>query len=803
MQKVHLLCNAHIDPIWLWPREEGIAEAISTFRVAADFCEAYEGFIFNHNEAVLYEWVEEHEPELFRRIQALVKAGKWHIMGGWYLQPDCLLPSAEGFLRQIEVGNRYFAEKFGVKPTTAVSLDAFGHTRGLVQIMKKCGYDSYLFMRPGGFIPEHDFIWEGYDGSTLHAHCIRGGYNTHFGTAAPRLQEVLADPHTNPELMLWGIGNHGGGPSKLDLESINEIICQQPQGQILHATPEAYFAQVDWSKVKTERRSMQHIFTGCYTSMNRVKKAYRQLENELITTEKMAAAAGLDADFAEAEKALLFAQFHDILPGTMIRKGEEQTLRLLGYGRELLERIGNKAFFRLSAGQPKAKDGEIPVLVFNPHPYPVTQQIEVEFQLADQNWNDNEVTLVRVRSRDGRYLPAQVEQESSNLNLDWRKRVVFTATLEPMSMNRFDCELYIVKALRRPIDPCEQTDTHYVFDNGHMQALINKQTGLLDRYVVDGKVILTEGSSCIGVFRDHEDPWKMDNQIFNQPIGTFEALSSEEANRFRGYPEAGHPNVQVIENGAVRTKIQAIFRNRNSFAVITYCLPKQDSHIDVQLKLLANDVNTMYKLRFHTALESPAFFGQTAYGTEPLRTDGQENSFQKWCALRSGNDCFAVLNQCHYGGSVDDATVNISLLRTCVYSAHPIEGRPTTDNDRSHDPIDMGEHDFAFRLSADGAHLDTRAESYNQPAYAYSFFPSGVGEQKGTKVSLSNEEILLTSLRKQGDCRLLRLYNGSSQAQTAKLTMEGGSWTLAFAPYEARAFRWEDGSLTEASLSFQ
>ena len=88
MKELHMICNAHLDPVWLWQRPEGIAEAISTFRVAADFCEEFEGFVFNHNESVLYEWVEENEPELFARIQRLVKEGKWRIMGGWYLQPD-------------------------------------------------------------------------------------------------------------------------------------------------------------------------------------------------------------------------------------------------------------------------------------------------------------------------------------------------------------------------------------------------------------------------------------------------------------------------------------------------------------------------------------------------------------------------------------------------------------------------------------------------------------------------------------------------------------------------------------------
>ena len=79
MRKIHLICNAHLDPVWLWQRAEGIGEALSTFKIAADFCEKYDGFVFNHNETLLYEWIEEYEPELFERIQKLVADRKWHI----------------------------------------------------------------------------------------------------------------------------------------------------------------------------------------------------------------------------------------------------------------------------------------------------------------------------------------------------------------------------------------------------------------------------------------------------------------------------------------------------------------------------------------------------------------------------------------------------------------------------------------------------------------------------------------------------------------------------------------------------
>ena len=135
MKKIHLVCNAHLDPVWLWRKSEGMAEAVATFRIAADFCERYEKFIFTHNESLIYEWIYEYEPELFKRIKRLVAIGKWRIIGGWYLQPDVIMPSGESIIRQIKAGNEFFEKHFGVKFKTAVNFDSFGHSKGLVQIL--------------------------------------------------------------------------------------------------------------------------------------------------------------------------------------------------------------------------------------------------------------------------------------------------------------------------------------------------------------------------------------------------------------------------------------------------------------------------------------------------------------------------------------------------------------------------------------------------------------------------------------------------------------------------------------------
>ena len=357
-RNVHLICNAHLDPVWLWQWEEGAAEAMSTFRVAAELCEQDKAFIFNHNEAVLYKWVQEYEPELFERIRKLVKAGKWHIMGGWFVQPDCNMPSGESFVRQILTGKSYFKENFGVEPNTAINFDPFGHTRGLVQIMAKSGYDSYLFGRPQKeflTLPADDFIWVGYDGSEVMASRFIGWYHTPLGKSAETILARIKDyPDRKVLAVLWGVGNHGGGPSKVDIKQVNQLIRQNRDNNIIHSTPEQYFKEL--SRLKNDLpkypKDLNPWGVGCYTSMIRIKQKHRRLENELYMTEKMASAAACAGlckyptqEIEQAQNDLMFTEFHDILPGSSIAAVEEAALRTMDHGLEILSKSKGKGIF--------------------------------------------------------------------------------------------------------------------------------------------------------------------------------------------------------------------------------------------------------------------------------------------------------------------------------------------------------------------------------------------------------------------------------------------------------------------------
>ena len=260
-KKYYLVCNSHLDPVWMWDWDEGAATAISTFYQAKELLKESD-FVFCHNEALLYEYIEEYDPALFHEIQELVREGKWKIMGGWYLQPDCNLPSGESFVRQIRTGRKYFAEKFGVRPTVAVNFDSFGHSVGLVQILKKTGYVGYLCCRPMSWdkdmasLPDTEFLWRGKDGSEIRVSRVDDLtlYCSGFGTAKADLERKAGLYRGKTEgLLLWGVGNHGGNPSRKDIRDVNGAIAEGKLGEekceIRHSTPEEYFAAAKYEKV--------------------------------------------------------------------------------------------------------------------------------------------------------------------------------------------------------------------------------------------------------------------------------------------------------------------------------------------------------------------------------------------------------------------------------------------------------------------------------------------------------------------------------------------------------------------------
>ena len=824
MKKFHLISNAHLDPIWQWEWEEGAAAALSTFRCAARFCREFDGYIFCHNESLIYRWVEEYEPALFEEIRELVKLGKWHIMGGWHVQPDCNLPSGEGFARQVTEGRRYFAEKFGKAPTTAINFDPFGHTRGLVQILAKSGYDSYLFCRPDPGncpLPAETFTWVGYDGSSVIGQRAAEGYGSSLGHALDKIRGLESrDVGGGLNFALWGVGNHGGGPSREDIRAIDAYVeeCRERGIEVVHSTPEAYFADVRAKGVPLpEHKGDVNLWApGCYTSQVRIKQKYRQTENMLFATEKMLTHAVSLGKLTYPEQALgevlydmLTVQFHDVLPGSSVLPAEEMALRMLDHALEILTRLRFRAFLSLSEGEPEAPAGQIPVLVYNPHPYTVTEDILCEFMLADQNWSGTFHNPVAYR--DGVRLPSQCEKEYSNIPLDWRKRVIFRAELAPMSMNRFDCQIEVLD--RKPTSDLETlfgSDPAVMrFETPHMTVEINRQTGLIDRWVAEGKTYLGKDSCRVDVMRDAHDAWGMTFRDWPDRIGTFALLSEEEGSRFSDQTTP-IPSIRLIEDGPVRTVLEAVFGYESSRSRVLYKLSKQAPVIDVDVRIVNQEKRKMFKLGLTPAMKDYTPALEVAFGEEPMKRE-RENVGQKYLTVTSPEGArLTVLNRGIYGSSWLEDTLYLTLLHSPGHTTHPLGDRPTLPADRHADYMEQGERDFSLRLIAGKvSDSDTAraALAFNEAPMAVNVFPSGDGYDPAATpagrapfMTLSEDSpVIVTALKRaeDGETDLLRLFNPTEGEREVKVhcPAAGLSETLTLGVFEAATFRVKEGKL--------
>ncbi len=820
MKKVHLICNAHLDPVWLWEWEEGAAEAISTFRTAADLCEAYDGFIFNHNEVVLYQWVEEYDPALFKRIQGLVRAGKWHIMGGWYLQPDCNMPSGESFVRQILLGKTYFRKRFGVEPTTAINFDPFGHSRGLVQILKKSGYDAYLFCRPGErdcLLPGPDFTWVGFDGSEVTGHRTQGWYCCPRGKAGEKVEDYLRE-HGEKEvgLVLWGVGNHGGGPSRKDLDRLRELTQSREDAAIIHSTPERYFEELRASGAELPRHEgdINPWGVGCYTSQVRIKQKHRELENGIYALEKMAANAAIQGlvpypreVLSEALSDLMLAEFHDILPGSSVQPVEEAALRLLDHGLEVVSRRRARTFFALASGQAKADEGTIPIFVYNPHPFPVRTVVACEFQIADANWEEQFTAPIVHQA--GQPIPCQTEREHGNLNLDWRKRPVFLADLAPSSMNRFDCTLEVLP--ERPKPALRPENGLLAVKTDDIEVQISTATGLIERYAVDGVDYLKHGAFRLLVIDDNEDPWGMLVQSFRDAVGGFELMPPEEGTRFSGVSRGAIDSVRVIEDGAVRAVIESVFRYADSFAVVRYGIPKQGSELEIEIRVFWSEKSRMLKLSVPTTLADARFLGQTAFGVQDFPTTGREAAAQKWMAVVSEQDArgLTCINDGTYGADCAEGELRLSLVRSPAYSGHPIGKRPIVPQDRFRPRIDQGERVFRFWLNAGPsderlAKIEREALVRNEKPFALSFFPDGSGEAPKPGLMLDDDVVQLSAFKQaeDGEGYIIRLYEptGSPLTTTLSIPALGFEQEVALGGFEVKSLRLRPAEQTLAEV---
>ncbi len=367
--QVHLILNSHLDPVWLWRRAQGLDEVLGTARTACDLLDQYPRLIITRGEMWFYENVEKCDPALFERIRRHVATGRWRIVGGWYVQPDCNLTGEHAFAKHHEFGSRYFREKFGVRVKTAYHVDSFGHAGTLPDILRRSGFENYVMMRPSKeemSLPASTFLWESPAGNRIRTFRISRSYCTPGQDTEKNLRANLdaaladADPAIGHTMCFIGVGNHGGGPARREIEWLDRHLHYRDGVELLYSSPDRYFEAVASSgaTLPVVRQELQHHAIGCYTAVGRIKREVRRTELLLHQADSWQTAhprlfdPGAEEERERGWKKLLFATFHDILPGSAVRSAYEDIYQDLGAARSTAQHQMELAIRRRNTGLP-------------------------------------------------------------------------------------------------------------------------------------------------------------------------------------------------------------------------------------------------------------------------------------------------------------------------------------------------------------------------------------------------------------------------------------------------------------------
>ena len=544
---VHMIGQAHLDPVWLWRWTEGRAEALATSRSAADRLSEYPDFHFVRGEAQVYEWIEQEDPRLFAQILTLIEQGRWHVVNGMIIQPDMNLPQGESIVRQILLGKAYMRERLGVEPTVAYCVDSFGHAGTLPQVFKKCGFEAYVFMRPGPHektLPEQLFWWQGPDGSRILAFRITDAYQTrstdlwnHIERAVQEKPERLRDT-----MCFFGVGNHGGGPTREQIDVIHSLMQSSADLDIRFSSPEAYLAAIrpDAGAAPTVTDELQMHAVGCYSANSTLKRSYRRAECQLLVAERMAVLAAAWADRpAPAARLrtlwheLCLNQFHDTLSGSTTKEGADDAIMALGGIMSAAQEIANDAG-RAIAAQVDTQGPGGAVLLFNPHAEDLVQYVEYEPWTEWESWESGQWGLT---DEQGRAVPHQrIDAQSA---MGWPdaavNRLAFCAEVPALG--------YRLYRFARGGSRTEAAGSARIDDNGlsndRLAIRLDPRSGVIVSCVDKGtgmELVGPEGWNVPLVLEDRSDTWSHGVQGYTQVIGRFGDCSDQ---RLRARAAAG------------------------------------------------------------------------------------------------------------------------------------------------------------------------------------------------------------------------------------------------------------------------
>ena len=813
MNKVHLIGNAHVDPAWLWNWQEGYAEVLTTFRSALDRMQEYGDYVFTCAGAAYYSWVEKTDPAMFEEIRARVKEGRWVIVGGWWIQPDCNLPSGESFARQALYAQRYFQSRFGITAQVGYNVDSFGHNAMLPQILNQSGMTGYVYMRPSPNpeyrpdaepektypFPDNAFLWEGPDGTRIPAYRIPMGYGSN-GTeyAARKAQNVaaLADQQNLPQMSFYGVGNHGGGPAASNLTALDALIEKDTAGRYAFSSPNAYFAQLPTEKLKILRGDLQNHASGCYTAVMKIKELNRKAEERLISAEKftsMAKLLGLPIQAPCLDAAwqnVLFNQFHDILGGCSIKSVYDSAFHALGGAIDAAEKAENEAlqliFWNVETLNeeipPRGKydfriwdsSRGVPVIVFNPHSREVETSLRIPVNNAKYatDHEGNPVAIQPVRAEFTANVGIGLFESMIHVKVPALGYRVYRIYQEEKGTYQSAHSLTVTET------SLENDWTRLVLDSdtGAIRSLFDKKTG---RELIS--------APCLAKVMDetHCDTWAHAVFRFDREVGSFGQASSA-----------------VIEDGNIRGVLEVKTSFGKSLMQQKFVMYRDCPGVYVEHYVLWNEQHRMLKLCFPVNLTDAIPTSSIPYGFQDRKADGREYPMQNWVALRSRGWGLGIATDSRTAYDATENELRITALHSPIYADHLSSREP------GYLFTDQGEHFFTLYLGAvdeDTQPLQHAADLLVSPLRVLlSGDHHGRLPEAGSVFSCDRDNVSATVLKPaedDSDAWILRCHETRGEETTARISLGDIRFDAHFGPQQIRTFRIHENQISETNLT--
>ncbi len=771
--------NAHIDMAWLWPWTETVEVTRNTFSSVLNLMQEYPDFTFTHGSPSNYAWMEEKYPSLFEQIRRRVKEGRWEVIGGMWVESDQNLPDGESFTRQLLHGKRYFKEKFGVDVRTGWTPDSFGYNWQLPQIYKKSGIDYFVTQKIGwndtNKFPHKLFWWEAPDGSRVLTYFPHDYVNP---IDPVRMGRDLADqlPKSKfPTLMhLYGVGDHGGGPTREMLDTARR--WQSPAAlypRLRFSTAQSFFDDIskrlDTLTVPVWKNELYlEYHRGTYTTQAKTKQNNRRNETLMLNAEKFSSLASLfgraypQTELNDNWRKVLFNQFHDILPGSSITPVYVDAARDHAEVRRAAGGVLSGAMQGLAARMRTAGAGT-PVVVFNSLAWDRNDVVEADVPLAGAP------ASVTVRDPAGKTMLAEVVSRDEKAQT---VRVRFLAEGVPsLGYKVFHVSPALAAETKAPATRSRMLFRPVVaradlLENDFWRVRVDTQSGCITS-IFDKKFqreYLAAGScgNLLQAFRDKPkdwDAWNIDADFENQK---WDLTDAEE--------------VKLMETGPVRAVIRVVRKFQNSRFVQNITLTAGIPRVDLRMEVDWHEEHILIKAAVTVAAKSDFATFEIPYGSierpTTRNTPAEKAMFEvpalRWADISDANGGVSLLNDSKYGHDAKGNVLRISLLRSPKWP----------------DPqADMGHHEFTYSIYPHAgtwreAGTVRRGYELNTPLLAIATQAhTGSLPPEHSFVSIEPGNVVVTAIKKaeDDDGLIIRFYEFAGRETQVSLGLPPGA----------------------------